>query len=88
MLDKLKLAVRAAYLAGKASIWTALALALPYADDIVQAVDAYMPAVAVYLPANVYKGMGALIVFVKIALQVRALVQRIRARAPAAAAGA
>lgn len=79
MLDKLKAAARRAWLAGKASIWAVLMLAFPHADDIVALIEHNMPALAKILPDNVYAAVGVLIVAVKLALQLVAVVRAFRA---------
>jgi hypothetical protein len=77
MLDKLKAAVRRTWAAGKASIWTLLLLAFPYADQLVQLLEANLPVLAPYLPPNVFKLVGFIIVAVKFGLQIVALVKKV-----------
>lgn len=46
--------------------YVALLALLPYGDSIMAAVSVHMPALAEYLPANVYKALGVAIVVVNI----------------------
>lgn len=78
MLNKLKIAARAAFATLKASIWSILLLMLPYADDIMAMLDQYMPMLATYLPANIYKAMGMAIVGMKFAIQIYKFGQKLR----------
>lgn len=57
----------------KYSTWfyASLLAILPYADSIVAAIATNMPALAEYLPANVYKALGVLIVVVNIVRSAR-----------------
>lgn len=50
--------------ARKLSVWiyAGLLAALPYADSIMSAVSTHLPALAEYLPENIYKAMGAIVV--------------------------
>lgn len=79
MLDKLKIAVRAALATLKASIWSLLLVAVYHVDDIMLMVDQYAPMLAAYLPENIYKAMGVAIVGVKFAIQIYKLGQKLRA---------
>lgn len=52
----------------KFSTWfyaTLLAL-LPYADSIVLAINAHLPTLAQYLPENIYKAVGFVLVMINI----------------------
>lgn len=79
MLNKIKIAARTALATIKASIWSLLLIAYPYAEDILALVDKYMPALANLLPPNLYKFVGVVIVAAKFSLQVIALMGRIKA---------
>lgn len=61
-LARLKAAVSAEL--KRAATWVSVALlaALPYADDIMMALAEHLPALQPYLPENIYKVMGALVV--------------------------
>lgn len=64
-----------------AGVWlnAMLLAAFPFASDIMQAINDYLPSLAPYLPANVYKWVGFAVVVANI---IRA-VQRARPAAPA-----
>jgi hypothetical protein len=50
--------------ARKFSVWVyaGLLAMLPYADSIMLAVNEHLPSLAQYLPENIYKAMGAVVV--------------------------
>lgn len=70
-----------------AGIWVnaALLAAFPFASDIMQGVNDYLPNLAPYLPANVYKWVGFAVVVMNIARAVRKA--RLAAQAKAVANG-
>jgi hypothetical protein len=43
-----------------------LLLIVPYTDDILQGVNEHLPALAQYLPANIYKAVGVAVVVANI----------------------
>lgn len=50
-------------------VWAMLLLAYPYADQIIAAVEGWMPVLAPYLGANTFRYMGFAIVAAKFSLQ-------------------
>jgi len=59
-----KLKDRALAWVRSAGVWlnTVLLIAFPFADQIVQAITDNMPAMAQYLPPNMYKAVGVAVV--------------------------
>jgi len=51
------------------NVWTVLLLAYPFADQIIAAIEAQLPALAPYLGAHVFRYMGLAIVMAKVGLQ-------------------
>ena len=52
------------------NVWAMLLLAYPFADQIIAALEGWMPALAPYLGANTFRYMGLTIVVAKVGLQV------------------
>jgi hypothetical protein len=52
------------------NVWTLLLLAYPFADQIIAALEGWMPALAPHLGASTFRYMGLVIVSVKVGLQV------------------
>jgi hypothetical protein len=67
MLTKLKIILRDLRIAFLARINYILLGIFPFADPIVSAIAANLPAASVYLPANVYKWVGLAVVLFNIA---------------------
>ena len=52
------------------NVWALLLVAYPFADQIIAALEGWMPALAPHLGANTFRYMGLAIVGAKVALQV------------------
>jgi hypothetical protein len=54
----------------RTNVWGVLLLLYPFADQIIVAVEGWMPALAPHLGANAFRYMGLAIVGAKVGLQV------------------
>jgi hypothetical protein len=52
------------------NVWAVLLLAYPFADQIIAALEGWMPALGPHLGTNTFRYMGLAIVVAKVALQV------------------
>jgi hypothetical protein len=51
------------------NVWALLLVAYPFADQIIAALEGWMPALAPHLGANTFRYLGLIIVSVKVGLQ-------------------
>lgn len=62
--------LKASLLLARKSVWAALLLAYPFADQIIATIEGWLPALAPHLGADTFRYMGLAIAAAKVALQV------------------